>query len=264
MNLAKLSETKVTRFRILGVEVEGLTMTQLNEIVAASVNSRTRIVVGNHNLHSIYHYHHDRKMQAFYRLADRIHVDGMAVIGLGRLLGAPLRRAHRVTYIDWIGSLAKTAAEQGWRIFYLGSRPGVAERGAQALCRAYPELQIQTAHGYFNPDPASPDAHAVISAMEQWQPHLLITGMGMPRQEHWIVDHLDRIPANVILNGGAALDYFAGVVPTPPRWAGRLGLEWLFRLLAEPRRLWTRYLVEPWFILYKFMAELVFRRVPTR
>jgi N-acetylglucosaminyldiphosphoundecaprenol N-acetyl-beta-D-mannosaminyltransferase len=83
--------------------------------------------------------------------------------------------------------------------------------------------------------------------------------MGMPRQEHWIVDHLDKLSVNVILNGGAALDYFAGVIPTPPRWAGRLGLEWLFRLMAEPRRLWFRYLVEPWFIAYRLVIDMVSR-----
>jgi N-acetylglucosaminyldiphosphoundecaprenol N-acetyl-beta-D-mannosaminyltransferase len=260
---SELTIPMTVRFQLLGVEVEALSMAELNAIVADAVENRRRIIVGNHNLHSIYQYHHDAKMRFFYAVADRIHVDGMAVIGLGRLLGAPLRRDHRVTYVDWMASLAKEAAEQGWRIFYLGSRPGVAERGAEALRRSYPGLKIETAHGFFDPDPSSSEAQAVASRIEACRPNLLITGMGMPRQEHWIVDHLGKLQANVILNGGAALDYFAGVVPTPPRWAGRFGLEWLFRLVAEPRRLWTRYLVEPWFIAYKLMVEIISRRLPT-
>lgn len=249
------------RFQFLGVEVEALSMAQLNAIVADAVEHRKRILVGNHNLHSIYQYHHDRKMRSFYASAHHIHVDGMAVIGLGRLLGAPLRRDHRVTYVDWMSALAQAAAEQGWRIFYLGSRPDVAEVGAEKLRQTYPGLQIETAHGFFDPDPTSSEAQAVASKIEGWQPHLLIIGMGMPRQEHWIVDHFDKLSANVILNGGAAMDYYAGAVPTPPRWAGRFALEWLFRLMAEPRRLWIRYLVEPWFILYKLLVEIIFRRL---
>lgn len=248
-----------TRRTVLGVEVEALSMAQLNSLVAGAIEDHRRIVIANHNLHSIYLYHHDAKMRLFYATADRIHIDGMGVIGLGRLLGIPLRRKHRVTFVDWVGPLAKLAAENSWRIFYLGSRPGVAETGATVLRRSYPGLQIETAHGYFNPDPASIDDQAVVDRIEAWHPHLLITGMGMPRQEHWILDHVGKLSANVILNGGAALDYFAGAVYTPPRWAGRCGLEWLFRLLAEPRRLWSRYLVEPWFITYKLLAEIALR-----
>ncbi len=245
------------RVSILGVQVEALSMSDLNAIVVDAVESNKRMIVANHNLHSIYHYHHDSKMRLFYAAAHHIHIDGMAIVGMGRLLGIPLRREHRVTFVDWIGPLSNLAAERGWRVFYLGSQPGVAELGADALRHSYPGLQIETAHGFFDPDPASLEAQAVTARIEAWCPNLLITGMGMPRQERWIVDHLDKLSANVILNGGAALDYFAGVIPTPPRWAGRCGLEWLFRLLAEPRRLWFRYLVEPWFIAYKLVIDLI-------
>ena len=251
---------EVRRFPILEVEVEALSMDQLNAIVADAIVGQRKIVIGNHNLHSIYHYYHDPKMRRFYAAADHIHVDGMAVIGLGRMLGAPLSREHRTTYVDWMEALAKNAAQQGWRVFYLGSRPGVGTLGAEALQRKYPGLQMETAHGYFDANPDSSEARRVMDAIAAYRPHLLITGMGMPRQEHWILDHLDRLPASVILNGGAVMDYFAGVVPTPPRWAGRLALEWLFRLGAEPRRLWSRYLVEPWFIIYALLTNVVLRR----
>jgi N-acetylglucosaminyldiphosphoundecaprenol N-acetyl-beta-D-mannosaminyltransferase len=75
---------------------------------------------------------------------------------------------------------------------------------------------------------------------------VLIVGMGMPRQQHWTLDNAERLAVNVVSTCGAALDYVAGAIPTPPRWAGRAGLEWACRLAAEPRRLASRYLVEPW------------------
>jgi len=258
-NVANPAKTReeLGRAYFLGIQVEALSLSDLNAIVAEAIENRRRVIVANHNLHSIYLYHHDPKMQAFYKAADHIHIDGMAVVALARLLGIALRREHRVTFVDWIGPLASAAANHGWRVFYLGSRPGIAERGAEVLRRRYPGLQIETAHGFFDSTPTSAEAQAIVTKIEAWRPHLLITGMGMPRQEHWIVDHVEKLSTCVILNGGAALDYFAGAIPTPPRWAGRCGVEWLFRLLAEPRRLWSRYLVEPWFIAYKLVAEVI-------
>jgi N-acetylglucosaminyldiphosphoundecaprenol N-acetyl-beta-D-mannosaminyltransferase len=256
----RLVRVRVRRSTIAGVQVEALSISHLNEIVVGAIEAGDHIIIANHNLHSIYLYHHDSKMRTFYTAADHIHIDGMAIVGLGRLLGMPLSREHRVTFVDWVGPLASVAAKYGWRVFYLGSRPGIAEKGADVLRHRCPGLQIKTSHGFFNPDPVSREAQVTLAEIEAYRPQLLIIGMGMPRQEHWIVDNLDKLTANVILNGGAALDYFAGAIPTPPRWAGRVGLEWLFRLAAEPRRLWSRYLVEPWYIACKVGEEIWSRR----
>jgi len=80
--------------------------------------------------------------------------------------------------------------------------------------------------------------------------------MGMPRQEHWILDHLDQLPPCVICNVGALMELIAGSLPTPPRWVGRIGLEWLYRLLTNPRRVWRRYLLEPWALLPWLIQDL--------
>ena len=246
------------RFQILGVEVEGLVIDELNALVADAIARKERMLLANHNLHSVYLWHVDSKMRSFYRSASHIHIDGMPIVLLGQLRGLPLRQEHRVTYVDWMKPLVELAAEKEWRIFYLGSRPGVAERGAQILRRQYPGLQIRTAHGYFDTSMSGVEDHAVVNAIKAYDPHLLMLGMGMPRQEHWLVDHLDQLPRAAILNAGAAMDYVAGAVSTPPRWAGRCGVEWLFRLIAEPNRLWRRYLLEPWFILGLFLRDVVY------
>ncbi|MDZ4871527.1 MAG: N-acetylglucosaminyldiphosphoundecaprenol N-acetyl-beta-D-mannosaminyltransferase [Chroococcidiopsis cubana SAG 39.79] len=242
-------------YNLIGIWVNALTIPKLNALIADSITRNQHWIIANHNLHSIYLYHHDAKMHAFYAKADYIHVDGMALVLLGRLLGLPLKREHRVTYADWIIPLIKEAQERGWRLFYLGSEPGVAERGARILKEKFPNLQIATSHGYFDARPEAPENQAVLEVINAYQPHILMVGMSMPRQEHWVLDNLDRICANAILTAGAAIDYVAGATPTPPRWAGRLGLEWLFRLIAEPKRLWRRYLIEPWFLFRLFLAE---------
>jgi N-acetylglucosaminyldiphosphoundecaprenol N-acetyl-beta-D-mannosaminyltransferase len=245
--------------RLLGVTVHRLTLDHLKAIVAGAIEKNERRIIANHNLHSVYLYHHDAAARAFYATAAYVHIDGMPLVFFGRLLGLPLGRQHRLTPLDWIRPLSAEAARRGWRMFYLGSKPGVAEKGAAILRREFPGLQLDAAHGYFDPRPDSEENRAVGEAINRCRPHLLMVGMGMPRQERWILENVAELPANAIFNVGALMDYIAGEVPTPPRWMGRAGLEWLFRLLSQPRHLWRRYLVEPWFVLRLFVSDLARR-----
>jgi N-acetylglucosaminyldiphosphoundecaprenol N-acetyl-beta-D-mannosaminyltransferase len=240
---------------LLGVKVHPLSIAQLNQSIAQAVDLDRQWIIANQNLHSIYIYHHESKMREFFAKAKYIHIDSMALVFLGKILGFPLQREQRVTYVDWTNPLMSAAVERGWRIFYLGSKPGVAERGLEILRERFAGLQIVGVNGYFNSDPSSSENSAILAQIDNYQPHILMVGMGMPRQEKWILDNLDRISANAILPCGATIDYVAGAIPTPPRWAGKVGLEWLFRLVAEPKRLWRRYLLEPWFLLRLLLID---------
>ncbi len=253
------SEPCLTPIEILDVKVHALPISQLNALIVQAVAEKRRWIIANHNLHSLYVYHHDAKMQAFYQRSDFIHIDGMALILLGNLLGCSLRREQRVTYVDWLPALMRQAVQQRLRVFYLGSKPSVVERGAAILRHQFPGLEIATAHGYFNPEPGSLESQAIVNTINAYRPHVLMVGMGMPKQEHWILEHINALQANVVLSCGAAIDYVAGAIPTPPRWAGKIGLEWLFRLVAEPRRLGQRYLIEPWFILKLLLIKTLKR-----
>jgi N-acetylglucosaminyldiphosphoundecaprenol N-acetyl-beta-D-mannosaminyltransferase len=254
----------VSFYTLLGIRVNALTIPELNSLIAEAVERNQKWIIANHNLNSLHIYHHDPKMQAFYAKADYVHIDGMPLVLLGQRLNLPLKREHRVTYADWVWPLMEEAAQRGWRIFYLGSKPGVAEQGASILREKFTGLEITTAHGYFDICPDSPENQAVLAAIHAYQPHLLMVGMGMPRQEHWILDNLEHIQANAILPSGACIDYVAGAIPTPPRWMGRFGLEWLHRLGSEPRRLWKRYLIEPWFIAKLFFRDMWTQHARTR
>jgi N-acetylglucosaminyldiphosphoundecaprenol N-acetyl-beta-D-mannosaminyltransferase len=147
--------------------------------------------------------------------------------------------------MDLFPQLLPEAVKNNWKIFYLGSKPGVIEKGVERLRKTYPGLQIEGHHGYFSKDLAQQDSERVIERINGFRPDVLFVGMGMPIQEHWILDHLNELDTCAVLHCGGLMDYIAGVVPTPPRWLGPIGLEWLFRLITEPVRLWKRYLLEP-------------------
>ena len=246
---------KPPRLLILNVTVNPLSITELNHYISESIDCQKCWIIANHNLHSIYLYQRDAKMRMFYERADIIHIDGMPLIYWAQLLGYPVTREQRVTYVDLIHPLLAMATCKGWRIFYLGGKPGVAARAAECLRSQYPSLMIATHHGYFRPD----QNDAVLGTITSFQPHILIVGMGMPRQEHWVLHNLDRIRTNAISTVGAGFDYIAGEIQTPPRWMGRIGLEWLYRLMSEPRRLGHRYLVEPWSLLPLMIKDIQLR-----
>ena len=255
--VAAVASPPIRSYRLLGVRVQALSVGALTNAVAAGIRSGQRRIIANHNLHSIYLYQRDEKLRAFYERAHLVHVDGMSLILAARLLGLPLGREHRVTYVDWTDPLLATAADRGWRVQYVGETAEVAERGAAALRRRHPGLVFEALPGFFDPWVDGDENLAVVRRIQDFEPHVLMVGMGMPRQEHWIHDNLPALPPCVMLTAGAAISYAAGSVPTPPRWAGALCLEWAFRLAAEPRRMWRRYLLEPWSVLGLLLRDLV-------
>jgi N-acetylglucosaminyldiphosphoundecaprenol N-acetyl-beta-D-mannosaminyltransferase len=118
--------------------------------------------------------------------------------------------------------------------------------------------------GFFDASCGSAENEALIQRINDYQPDLLVVGMGMPRQEFWTQENFARLKAHVILSSnGAAFDCIAGAVPFPPRWSGRLGLEWLFRFYHEPRRLFSRYVIEPWYVLAVLLVDYSRTRLTT-
>lgn len=244
------------QLEVLGVTVDRLSMVDLHAVMSDAVHDNKNTVIANHNLHSIALFHRDEEMRSFYASAEYTHIDGMSVVKWGQLLGRSLNEDHRVTYVDWVRPLMRFAAEKGWRVYSLGGKPGVAERAADVLRAEIPGLHIWTHHGYFDLRADSAENRRVIDEINAVAPHILIVGMGMPRQEKWIMANRAALRAQVVLPAGACMDYVAGAVATPPRWMGRVGLEWLYRLCNEPRRLASRYLVEPWTLVPLMVRDL--------
>ena len=242
------------RLRLLGAEVDVVTPEEVLAFTAQCAGVRRKAVVANHNAHSLYLVGRDEGMRALYRRADLIEIDSVPLIAWGRFLGADVSRRHRATYLDWRDAFWRRAGAEGWRVFHLGGAPGVGEQARVAIQARYPNVEIGVRHGFF--DPEGPENDRIVEEIAAFDPHVLLVGMGMPRQEAWIEANFDRLPGSVIFPIGAAFDFEAGRSKTPPRWTGRMGLEWLHRFAHEPKRLFSRYFVEPWSLLGYAASDL--------
>jgi exopolysaccharide biosynthesis WecB/TagA/CpsF family protein len=153
---------------------------------------------------------------------------------------------------DFNPVILEEAAARGWPVYFLGARPGVAERAADGLRRRINALDIAGLHdGYFQ------DNDAVVAAIKASGASVVMVAMGNPRQELWLRDHLDETGARLGVGVGAFFDFSAGQVRRAPAWMNRMGIEWLYRLAQEPARMWRRYIVgNPVFLWRVFVARL--------
>jgi N-acetylglucosaminyldiphosphoundecaprenol N-acetyl-beta-D-mannosaminyltransferase len=245
-----------TRVRLLGGEVDPITPAEMLAATAAFVAGGGTAVIANHNAHSLFLLRRTPALKAFFDEAELVQIDSLPMILWGRLLGLPVGREHRSTYLDWSETFWATVRERGWRVFHVGGAPGVGERAAAAVRARFPGVSLAERNGYFDADPQSAESVALRADIAAFDPDIILVGMGMPRQEAWIAANRHLIGRGVFFPVGAAFDYEAGVQDAAPRWTGRLGVEWLWRLLSQPRRLASRYLVEPWFLAPAAFADL--------
>lgn len=172
------------------------------------------------------------------RRADLVLNDGKGMLLAGRLLGRPFPTDLHGNYFTPL--LLDCAASRGWSTFLLGAAPGVVDRAADLLSARHPGLKIVGTHHGFIP----PEGHEEVTAqIREVGAELLLVGMGMPRQEQWVDRYLESTGARLASTVGAFFDFQVGELPRAPHWMNSLGLEWLFRLVTEPRRLWRRYLI---------------------
>jgi N-acetylglucosaminyldiphosphoundecaprenol N-acetyl-beta-D-mannosaminyltransferase len=244
------------RIELLGGSVDLVTSREVMEFIGDAVVARRRTIIGNHNLHSLYLSRRTPALRAFFSACDLIEIDSMPLVFWARLLGLRLSRAHRSTYLDWRDDFWRRAVENRWRVFCLGSTAPVNAAAVARLRRAWPGLLVAGHHGYFDKASDGRENAEVVAQIKLFRPDVLLVGMGMPVQEAWIVENADAFASGVILSLGAAFDYEAGAQQAAPRLYGRLGLEWLYRLVSQPRRLFRRYLIEPWFLVGAAFADL--------
>jgi len=173
--------------------------------------------------------------------ADLAVADGMPLIWLARVRGRPI--PGRVAGVDLVEACCRMAAERQLRVFILGALPQTAAAAATRLVAGYPGLRVAGTYSpSFGRRDIAEDA-AIIRMIQESAPDFLFVALGAPRQDLWIREHLHELGDCVAIGVGCVVDLVAGSVRRAPRWMQRSGLEWVFRLAQEPRRLWRRYLL---------------------
>jgi biofilm PGA synthesis N-glycosyltransferase PgaC len=187
--------------------------------------------------------------------ADVTVADGMSVVWALRLLGRPV--PERVTGIDLMVALLDLASANGLRVYFLGARPDVLETVVAECALRFPGLIVAGArHGYFTGD----DHEAIVEEIRESQPHLLFVGMPSPAKDVFCQRYRDRLQVPVVMGVGGSFDVLAGFIRRAPRALQTLGLEWTWRLLMEPRKLWKRYLTTNTEFIWLVLRELMLGR----
>lgn len=231
------------RPHILGLPVDAITYAAWLERIGVWVKSGRPHHVCTINPEFIMIARQDVNFAHILRRADLCVPDGVGLLWAARHLGRPL--PERVTGSDGVPIIAERAAQEGWKLFFLGAAPGVAERAAQILREQRPGLQVV---GVYAGSPAPAEEDALVERVNASGADILFVAYGAPEQDKWIARNLPRLKVRMAMGVGGAFDFIAGVVPRAPDWMRRLGLEWAFRLVRQPWR-FRRMLRLPRFVL---------------
>ena len=230
--------------RILGVRVDEYDMQQSLDLIGAFVaqgdaNGEDGLKqVVTINPEGVWLAQSDAELKRIIGDAALVTPDGNGILWAARQLGTPLK--ERVAGIELLENICRRGAEEGWRIYLLGAKPGVAEAAAEKLQEKYPGLQVAGCdNGYFRDR-----EEQAVSGVREAGADVLFAALGMPYQEHWLYAHRKELGCKVAVGVGGSFDVLAGLVRRAPKLWQRLKLEWLWRLLSDPKR-WRRYLVRP-------------------
>jgi N-acetylglucosaminyldiphosphoundecaprenol N-acetyl-beta-D-mannosaminyltransferase len=250
------------RAEILGVGVSAVDMDAAVAEVDKWIRSGRRSYVCVTSVHGVMECQRSPSLRAIHQGAGLVVPDGKPLVWVARMLG--FKRTEQVFGPDLMRALTKVSAERGYRHFYYGGTPGVAEELRDVLCRRFPGLEVV---GTLSPPfrPLSPEEDAaVVRDINAARPDIVWVGLSTPKQERWMHDHAPLLEAPALIGVGAAFDFLSGRKSQAPLWMQRSALQWLFRLATEPRRLWRRYLwIVPAF-LWRAGAQVASQRLMPR
>lgn len=251
--------------RMFGFKVTPMMGDEIIDVIGKAIDGGKKWTIASLNMHGMYVYLKDRFFHALHESDGTfVHIDGTPLIWLSKLRGLPVRYEHRTGVVDWLMPLLERSRKDDWRVFYLGSTDYACAEAVRRLRRDMPGVALDGRSGYFDATFGSDENRAVIDEINAYKPNILIVGMGMGRQERWIVENFDDLQVNCVITAGACMEYIAGTLALAPRWMGPVGLEWLYRLASSPRRVAWRYLGEPWIILWILLRNRLFGTAITR
>jgi N-acetylglucosaminyldiphosphoundecaprenol N-acetyl-beta-D-mannosaminyltransferase len=237
------------RVQILGVPVDAVDEAEVLDFVRHRVELRQPARIATVNVEYVVQAQTDPTFARVLGDADLATPDSAGIVWAVRHMGRPVER--RVGGADLIWSMCRQAAECGHRVFLLGARQGVASRAAAALQRRYPDLVVA---GTFAGSPSPREEAHIVDLIRRARADVLLVAFGAPQQDLWIARNLQRTGVYVAMGVGGSFDYVAGTARRAPLWMRERGIEWLWRLVQQPRR-WRRMLALPRFLWLIWRAE---------
>lgn len=241
---------------ILGIRIDLVNISDILLFIKNQINTNNKSIISYVNIQALNLAYSNKRLQDYFNSSEVVFCDGFGIRIASRILSYEL--PQRSTPPDWIGQLFQVCVDEGYNVFFLGAKTGTAEKAAVLSTKKYPGLNIcGTHHGFFDRSPSSSENDQVINQINRLSPDILLIGFGMPLQEYWIEENKDRLNVKIFLPVGALFDYLSGKIYRVPGWMTNHGLEWLGRLMIEPRRLWKRYILGIPMFFFRVFKELI-------
>lgn len=228
---------------LLNTYINNLTMSETVEAIEKMIMEKRKSYVVAINVDVVMKIESDPYLKEIVDGADLVLVDGKPLVWISKLHGKPLKA--KISGSDLVPLLCEVSAKKGYRMFIIGGKDGIAEQAKRRLEEKYPDIQIV---GTYAPpigfEKDKKELNKINNMISEVKPDLLITCFGCPKQEKWIYENINRYDAKVSVCAGATVDFLAGNVKRAPRWMSEHGLEWFYRFLQEPKRMFRRYFVD--------------------
>lgn len=242
------------RIEMMGCQIDNLSMEETLHTIEKFIQSgqpHQHVVV---NVDKLVKASRDVELRRIINACPLINVDGMPVVWASRLLGKPLK--ERVAGVDLFESLMKRSAEKGWRVYLLGAREEVVSGVKQVYMRKYPGLTVAGyRNGYWKPE----EEAEVVAQIKAAQADLLFVAISSPMKEHFLGRYQAELKIPFAMGVGGTFDVVVGKVKRAPVWMQDAGLEWFYRFLQEPRRMFKRYFIDDMFFFWLLLKEYVRR-----
>ncbi len=230
-----------SRISILGVGVDAVTMQTAMQTIESFIEKKTPHIVVTADASGIVAAQHDQEWMDILTHADLVTPDSIGILWAAKKVGSPLQ--ERVSGVDLVDEICRLSSEKGYRIYFLGAGPGIAELAASKMQLRHPGVNIVGTHdGFF----AREDEPNLVQRISELKPDILFTAMGIPKQEKFIAKHLYEIAASVNMGVGGSFDVWSGNVKRAPKMIQKLHLEWLWRTISNPKK-WRKAMNLPVF-----------------
>lgn len=236
-------DCKMSRMKFMNTEIDNLTMDETLQAIDQLIQEDKNAYVVTPNVDHIVQLETSKELQDVYNNASLILTDGKPLLWIAKWYGTPIK--EKLSGSDLFPLLCDMSAKKGYRMFFLGAAEGVAAKAAKNLEKRYKGLQVV---GTYSPpfgfENNVDEMNKIKEMIREAKPHILIVGLGCPKQEKFMYHHCRDLGVPISFGLGASLDFEAGNIKRAPKWMANHGLEWLFRITQDPKRMIKRYLVD--------------------